>query len=228
VLTAWNRPAYLRQTLESWSQVERIGDYHVILRIDPGNPAVEATAHEFTDRLPLDVRVNEQRLGVLSNPHRALTDGFAEAEFVVYGEEDVLVSDDFLLYMEWAQEHFRDRPAVLAVTGTQRWWEPREWESENTATVHTIFAPTGWGTWRDRWEEVLAPDWQFDYRNRGWDWRINQYQLAVRGHVVVCPSHARSQHIGLEGGVHMQAHEFPGHLCPTWRPHFPRRRWREV
>lgn len=82
----------------------------------------------------------------MSNPHRALLDGFESgARFVVYGEEDVIVSNDVLHYFEWADRHFWKRKGVLVVSAVQRWWEPGPDEDEHTVQTRGIFAPTAIG-----------------------------------------------------------------------------------
>lgn len=227
VLTAWNRPGYLRESLESWARADRMDGYQMIVRLEPGNRAVRQVLSDFEDRIHLSIVENPTRLGVLTNPHAALTDGFSTgARFVVYSEEDVVVSNDVLRFYEWADKRFWKRKAVLTVNAVQRFWTPGDGEDEHTATAARRFAPTGWATWVDRWESILSPEWQHDYR--GWDWHINQTIVASRGYRTVLPSYARSQHIGRDGGVHMTPKLFESHLCPTFRPVFEQGEWREI
>ena len=61
------------------------------------------------------------------------------------------------------------------------------------------FNQWGWGTWRDRWEKVLLPDWDYDGTSgtamqSGHDWNIAL--RTMRGHVAVTPDASRTQHIG--------------------------------
>lgn len=221
VLTASHRPGYLSEVLDSWFRARGIDGYKVIVRVEPGSRAVLEVLENWRHRLDLDVRVNERRLGVRMNPFQAIDDAFeADASFVVYGEDDVIVADDILEMYEWAA---RKNPAdALGVIATQR-WIPYSAGQENDVTLLPYFAATGWGTWIDRWYDVLRPGWERG-DSRGWDWWIVDHLLGRWNFLM--PVYARSQHIGLEGGTHMTAREFDEHLCPSFRPHFPKRRWR--
>jgi len=59
VLTCWNRPEYLRQTLESWEKAIGVEKYEIMVRVDPGNPAVNDVLRSFDARLPLTVTGNQ-------------------------------------------------------------------------------------------------------------------------------------------------------------------------
>lgn len=223
VLTAWRRPGYLSDVLESWSKVRGVDGYKVIVRVEPGSREVLEVLDRWREHLNLDVRVNGRKLGVRMNPFQVIDDAFEDdAAFVVYGEDDVLVADDILEFYEWAAG--RDPGGALGVIATQR-WIPYSPGQENHAMQLPYFAATGWGTWIDRWYDVLRPGWERG-DSRGWDWWIVDHLLGPWDFVL--PVYARSQHIGLEGGTHMTPGEYENHLCPSFQEHFPKKKWRLV
>jgi hypothetical protein len=216
--TVNNRPAYLRETLDSWSRVRGIGDAYLLFQCEPGCPEAEdeCCAAGFASRA---VRVNRQRRGVLANPWQALESAFAlpvGSDFVILAEEDLVVSPDVLEYFTWAQR-YRDDPSVLGVTTHQHeerpgglpgaapadWSDPGRWHF------------WVWGTWRDRWERLLRDSWDTTYEEngggpsqRGWDWKFRNLLVTGKGMRMIAPSLSRSQHIGRHGGSHCSPADF--------------------
>lgn len=225
--TVNNRPRYLRETLESWSRVRGIGEHLMLFSCEPGCPeAVEVC--RTAGFAPGMIAVNSQRLGVLANPWAALDRAFCisagvPGDFVILAEDDMVVSPDVLEWFAWAQCYQAD-PGVLAVTAYQRLERPgglagsgdAEWDYHG---AHFWV----WGTWRDRWENVLRDDWDFTYTEngggplqRGWDWRIRNLYILGRGMRVIAPSLSRVQHIGKYGGTHCTPDQFEGLLSACY------------
>jgi hypothetical protein len=215
VTTAWKRPYYLEQTLAAWERVrgiEQAGRFCIML----GKSGRFAEAHDvieaFASRVPFDVHlhVDEGTLG----PWRTNADGmnFAFSDpavsFAVIAEEDILPADDALEFLSWGRDEFADDPAVLVVNAHSRcgqgWDGPgvKDDPDADPALVRLLpyFNQWGWGTWRDRWEDVLLPDWDYDGTSGtqgfdgGHDWNIAI--RTMRGHVAATPDASRTQHIG--------------------------------
>jgi hypothetical protein len=212
--TVHNRPDYLSETLDSWLQVR--SDMQWLFRCEPGCPAAVSTCRSFT--MPSTVTVNPVLLGVLANPWHALEDAFATgADFAVLAEEDIIVSPDALEMFAWCQR-YRDDPSVLAVSLHQRDAQPGGLAGVTTARWDYDGAHMWvWGTWRDRWENLLRDDWDFAYTEngggplqRGWDWRIRNKWCLQEGMRVIAPSISRAQHIGKYGGAHATPAQFAG------------------
>jgi hypothetical protein len=215
--TVNNRPAYLRETLESWSRVRGISGHELVFRCEPG--CFEAfQACSDADFAPGTVFLNGTRLGVLGNPRQALGDAFGlGAEFAVLAEEDMVVSADVLEYFAWAAGRFRDDPSVLGVTTHQHDERPgglagagpADWSRDDRWHFWV------WGTWRDRWERLLRDSWDTSYTEngggplqRGWDWGFRNRLVVGGGMRMIAPSLARSQHIGRYGGTHCSPADF--------------------
>ena len=69
--------------------------------------------------------------------------------FLIAMDEDTLVSDDLLRYMEWAATRFEDDPGVFCVCAHTAENMPADADPE---AVHLLprFRAWVWGTWRDR------------------------------------------------------------------------------
>ena len=106
VFTANDRPHYMARTLDLWSRVRGIGDCRLIFRCESGCPEMAAlcgTASDFAGEVT--VIVNEERHGVLRNPHTALTTGFAFGDFVILAEDDLTPADDTLEFLAWCDRY---------------------------------------------------------------------------------------------------------------------------
>jgi hypothetical protein len=229
VMTAYNRPGYLAETLSSWGRVRGSGKCFFDFYIDPSEET-ERVRNVITGGMevagnPLhSVHVNPVHLGVLVNPYRAFETTFTESftekkpdDFVILAEDDFVVGEDTLEYFAWASTRYAKNWRVLAVSATQL--EPQGAPDE----VLQLAGWTGWvwGTWRDRWESLLKPDWAPDYRYGGWDWRIINHWCGDMGMSTVVPALSRSQHIGKHGGAHTNPDTFEQHVSRCFTPNLP-------
>lgn len=201
--TVCGRPGYLSWVLESWRDVRGIADARLLFLCEPGCDEAVALC-EAVDFAERTVTVNKERLGILANPWHALEDGFARSDFVVLGEEDLIVSTDALEYLAWCRDRYRSDPGVLAVTTHQYAAQPGSMPGVMPQRFDQDPDPHlwVWGTWKDRWEGILRDDWDMDYSYRGWDWHIKDRHLTGRGMRLMAPCLSRSQHVGRLGGIH--------------------------
>lgn len=210
------RPMYLKSTLDSWADVDRDG-WRFHFGIEPGRYQQEC--YEMIGDWMIhgtDCRyVNEARQGVLNNPFICLGRAFDGTSFAVLAEEDVLVSNDVLAYMDWAAHAYREDRQVMGVCAFSR--------RRHTFGSHRVerlddFCPLIWGTWADRWSSI-RDGWHEAARGtkgveHGWDWGM-QRMRAQFGRKFLFPQSSRSQHIGVEG-VHCTKHIFPGTRAHTF------------
>jgi len=112
-----------------------------------------------------------------------------------------------------AATEFQDNPDVLAVCAHNQHgqgWDERgpardEDADQDTVRLLPYFNPWCWGTWRDRWEKILEPEWDKDCASggpadSGYDWNVQLRILPRHGMLCVVPDASRSQNIGaLEG-----------------------------
>jgi len=213
--TAWRRPYYLRETLAAWERVRSISQirlFQVSLGASDRLDEARDTIREFAGPIPHDVEVyeDEGNLGPWAVNAIALSRAFADplVDFAFMAEEDILPADDLLEYVAWAKDEFRDEPEVLLVNAHSRCgqgWDGPDVKDDPDADPAIIrlapyFNQWGWGTWRDRFQKILLPQWDWDGTSgtamqSGHDWNI---QLrSMRGYVAVTPDASRTQHIGM-------------------------------
>jgi FkbM family methyltransferase len=246
VCTALKRADYLRETLASWEAVRGIGQIHsftLALGYDEANfMSVLGAYDRFRQSTGLGkrarVKMDSAEARASRGMHRAIAEAvshvFADpaVDFVVCGEEDVIVSTDVLEYMEWARERFAGDEQVLCVlahsVGGQGWdrWEPAQDADADQAAIRLLpyMNAWGWGTWRDRWEKVLAPNWDMDCTSggpttSGWDWHVATRIIPQGGFLAVVPDASRSQNIGREGGWASNAESFAFSQAQSFRAH---------
>jgi hypothetical protein len=194
------RQKYLRASVDSWTRARGADQAQFIFCLEPPGsfPVADFTTY-VEGKFPGGARVItcDQYLGCLQNTRRAMEralsvggDGFA-----VLAEEDIEVSDDILEYFTWASERYRDDPGVLAVCAHTR----SSKMADHTAVVRASwFAPLAWGTWKDRWDSVLAPAWgpqEGSNNSESWDNKLKQV-IVSGGYQAVFPIRSRSLHIG--------------------------------
>jgi hypothetical protein len=220
VVTAYRRPQYLEETLKSWAQVvavRDVGRFMVALgHSDRKRSQLSLVAKmqaEFPT--PIDVVLDTPEASVAVGVNRALGEAAIRAfvsspcKFTVFGEEDVVVSDDVLEYMRWAAHRFeQDRQVVIACAHNRGGcgWDthepPRDADADQAAVrLLPYFNPWCWGTWQDRWHDVLRPWWDWDCNSggrndSGYDWNIQKRILPRVGGLCTVPDAARSQTIG--------------------------------
>lgn len=242
MMTGWRRPQYLRQTLASWAQVDGIRDVAVFrICLDPSDRTDKMLAVIAEARgehaLDIQARVHPQHLGVSVNPVESGTTVFREhpeVDYLVLAEEDLIVADDTLRYLAWADEMFRDNPEVLIACAHSP-DDPAADADPSAVVLQRRFRCWIWATWRDRWFGTLEPTWDRAYytgnqetgQQAGFDWNIDL--RVIRGHdphtkgqkyLCALPLASRSQNIGRFEGVHADPTAFPGTLNPSFQEKF--------
>lgn len=200
--TANDRLDCMRQALESWSKVRGVGNAMLLFRVEPGNQEMLRLCGEASDFAgEVMVFENAEKYGELGNPWHAIDTAFTFGDFVILAEDDDLVSTDVLEYFAWCRDYYAGHTNILTVNAFRH----HGGEVPDDAVQQTAgFTSWIWGTWQDRWHGLLRNDWDFDYRHRGWDWRIIDHWLGSMGYKTVQPGASRSQHIGVDG-VHFRS-----------------------
>lgn len=221
VFTAYNRPQYFNPVMASWTAARWFAIWPNEVFLEPSS--IQDTMADIAHHHGAQVHFNPTRYGVLSNPWHALEHTFTGgADFAVLAEDDVLVSDDILEYFTFAARAFRNE-RVLAVCAAS--FAPASPPEHTQQLLYTTqFCPLVWGTWADRWTNVLRDTWDHDYSSgtpeapqSGWDWNINL--RLMRDWHIIAPAASRSTHIGKEQGVHTTADSFPGSVAATFTAH---------
>lgn len=203
------REVYLREALASWRRVRGLAVLsHMTFRVEPNGQQDSCLEiiRDFADDIPCDVQVvlNDRVLGVRENPHAGFASEFAGgSDYVIYAEDDTVVASSYLEYQRWAAFAVQSDPSALAVCGFRHGdleIPPRV----QPACLISGFVPIGWGTWKDRWENILQPRWFYDRPNShghhvGWDWTLNEVILPELGMKCLFPHRSQTDHRGFNG-----------------------------
>lgn len=210
--TVYDRPHYFAPTLSSWSNVRGLERWHVVFRIEPSEAqdVMVRLIEQFVEVMRLTdykIVVNERRLGVLHHPWVGFEELFSEYDFVVRAEDDLVVSTDILEYLEWASIRYRMESNVGAVHSYSMDRREDTEDQDSDVVLRPWFNPLIWGTWKDRWVEVIRDTWDHDYSTfnghpgleSGWDWNLNTRIFPEYGLLCAHPCQSRTDHIGVHG-----------------------------
>jgi hypothetical protein len=209
--TVNNRPHYLAQALQSWSQVRGIGNVRLEFHCEPHDECIQICDEvDFAESL---LFVNAAQLGSQRNTYVALDTAHQRSDYVVLAEADMIVSDDILELHTWARDTYEYDSRTLALVAGRG----QEAASDDPAAVVPDWRIGWcWGSWTDRWD-YIGPDWDLDWQPGGhfareWDTRISDYWCREQGHRTLIPALSRVQHVGVEDGINSykwdaQSHE---------------------
>lgn len=213
-ITAANRPNYFHETMSTWRKARGFYDWKVVIRLEPTPQIGEhLETIEELEHPNLRTIINPEVYGVLHHPWVGFNELFEYSDFVLRGEDDLLVSDDVLEYFEWAAETYKDDKEIAAAVGYTG--APLDREKDGDVHRDPGFGPWVWGTWYDRWDEYIRDTWDHDYSTynerpgiqAGWDWNLNTRVLPGLSKKCIYPAQSRVQNIGVVG-VHGTAQNF--------------------
>lgn len=205
MLPVFNRPDYLKQLLESF---RRTSDWHLFIVFDKSPKTDELISIVKTaslDVIKVHMEVNEPRKGMVQNAWDGMEWAFRMgSEFTVCLEDDLWLSPDFFLLMNWYKRNFQDRPLAFGAYGAQGGnakGEPDE------LLVTDYFTGNGWAVFPECWDKWFRPFWfnvdlgmkHFGPTCIGNDWNISG-AFREFGVKMPFPALARSKHMGKTGG----------------------------
>ncbi len=220
LITACKRPYYLKPTLTSWALADDANDLDGVV-IALGRSPKEMEQRELIKELVPGARtwLDSDRAAASNGMHRAIAESASrifralKPDFLIFGEEDVVVSSDIVSYMTWAAEKFKDDPRVLLVNAHNRGgqgWDPHQpaedaEANQNAVRLEPYMNAWVWGTWADRWEKVLEPNWDYECNSgeattSGYDWQIATRIIPSGNFLAVVPDASRSQNVGRKEG----------------------------
>lgn len=156
VLFAYRRPNHLRQALASLSRNPAAKATRLTIYCDgPKDPAdrelveqTRAVAHATQGFKELTVIERVENLGLAESVISGVTHALTTSECVIVMEDDLVVSTDFLDYMNQALDLYRHNQNVISIHGYMY-----AVEQDLPQTVFLRGADCwGWATWRRGWE----------------------------------------------------------------------------
>ena len=242
--TACWRPFYLQQTLSAWLEargIERVRRFVIGLGGSPRIAEARQVIADFAAAAPFEVETLEDsgKIGpwraIANAGNRALAD--PDVNFLIVCDEDTLVADDALDLLMWERARCENDPRVLLVCAHSRccqgWDGPHVKDNPDAdpavVRLQPYFNQWGWGTWRECWESVLIPDWDYDGTSghpvqSGHDWNIAL--RTMRGYLAAVPDASRTQHIGDTGGMFSSASTLAWSKAASFRESRPRAEYR--
>jgi hypothetical protein len=238
---AWRRPYYLDRALESWANADGIKDIRrFIVGLGPSDKTQEnlQVIDKWEGLMGREIEVKPDSPRAIASPamHRPMGEAVCYAwedpdvDWVILSEEDNEVSNDIFHYMKWSQRTFQDNEAVLLVCAHNLPWLPGfvgpapsdkgtkpnddPDEDETIVRLKRGFDSHAWGSWRERWAEVLEPTWDYECNSggpttSGCDWQIATRVMPRGGYLAVTPDASRSANYGRDEGVYMVAGDKP-------------------
>ncbi|MBS0176752.1 MAG: glycosyltransferase family 2 protein [Nitrospira sp.] len=240
VVFAYNRPLHLQRTLDALAacRLAKRTEVHVFAD-GPRKPAaaeavaevrhvleLEARAGRF---LALHVHASDVNLGLANSIIRGVGQVLATSDRVIVLEDDLLVTADFLEFMNDCLEYYKDNASIGAVTGFCPLEALPRGYAEDVFVVCRN-SSQGWGTWGRVWQDVdwsasgiekLNHDWalrrafnqegndRYDRLRRQLAGHIDSWSirfglsLFLRGLGTVYPAVNRIANIGYDGsGIH--------------------------
>ena len=216
----YRRVAYTGRIMEAAAKIPEFAGLPAVVSIDRYNAGIQAElmsiAAKFFPQATIDLK--DSKVGCNVNTRSAISAAFGTgADFVFHIEDDILLSPDAGQWVKWAAENFRDDPGIFTVS---TWRHASGWhgrsdippEQRLQAKRQPFFCCWGWGTWRDRWDEILAnwtPD-TTDSHDLSWDVVVGRTRGPSR--CEIAPMVSRAQNIGSDFGTHRGCC-----ILPSWQ-----------
>lgn len=166
ILFVFNRPNHTEQTIESLKK-NRDAE-NTVLHIFSDGPRDESDVseveqvrkyvHSVDGFGKIDIREQSENWGLRNSVISGVSEILNEYDAVIVLEDDIVTAPGFLTYMNRSLEKYRDECTVWSIAAhSPEVAVPESYQWDNYAAPR--FSCWGWGTWRDRWEQV---DWEYD------------------------------------------------------------------
>jgi len=206
-MTAYNRPDYLKDTLEDLAK-NNITDWHFFISVDPSNKLEEIKQVLDKDYgfVSKTITINEQRKNHRLNQFSAIETAFnAGSTFNCHMDDDLHISPDAIELANYYERTFRDKPLTFNSYGLFNYDSNPNEPSKLLSRVGS-FTGLGWNCFRENFESVFRPNWFHDelalklFGSYGWDWAVaawcKQNNLSE-----IFPAFSRTNHRGRECGT---------------------------
>ena len=155
VVFGFNRPNHMKRMLESLCSNPESEDSKVIFYIDgydnKNNQLIQKTLDivnknwNFSDKV---VNFRESNLGCKFNIILGITEVLEKNESVIVLEDDLILSKNFLNFMNTSIEKYKMSDKVWSISG---WGHPQLLNRRSGSSFSSLTSPWGWGTWKENW-----------------------------------------------------------------------------
>lgn len=205
VFTAYNRPQYLVDTLDKWSNVDLINEQDIYFSIDPSGQThrIVELITDFKNKINGNVyiNINDKIYGCAKNTWSVIDRAFEQYDFVIVAEDDIFPSKDILKYFDYLIDKYENDEQIAVICTN---YERDDWDQTKISRFNG-FRVQIWGTWKDMWSKYIKDTWDFDYSTgvnggpSGWDWNLTLRVIPNNNLKSIVPHSSRSQHMGVQG-----------------------------
>jgi len=163
VLTAYNRLDRLKKTMESLSNCYYFDKDDLTVYVDGGKNKEDwgkvDEVWEYVKGTSVEAYRTRSNWGLKSSSLSAINDALLLSDKIIFVQDDMQFSRDFLQFMDWALNEFENRKDIMFVTGYSHIEQP-------TCYLTTLLAD-GLGIWRDKYSEKynLYPNYKIFARH---------------------------------------------------------------
>jgi hypothetical protein len=230
VFTVFNRPQYLKRSLEEWSKVDGINHFDFYFKIEPSDflnenmSAIRNFKYSSGANVVCMLNIDQQGCGL--NTWEAFDLMFKTYDFVILAEDDIHPSKDICRYFNYLENKYREDEEVAIISANHE----MDGYSEVELTRLGIFRGQIWGTWKKYWDLYIKDTWDFKYDSSvdggpaGWDWNLSLRVLPNNNLKTIAPHSSRSQHIGVDG-IHCNESVFFETLMKSFKDDYE---WKEL
>jgi len=195
LMPMYNRPDYLKITLNALKKCQNIEKFFIITFEEPNEDCSKIVDNiDFVEVIRFK---NINKLGIKENFASLLKIALKFEKFIVL-EDDIVPNRDFLNYFLWAFNEYNNNENVKTISAYSRTnGNPNDVELKNE------FCPWGWGSWSRKLNGFIDFSFKDTY---GWDESINKY-IIYNKLFSVKPIISRVQNIG-ECGTYVVSPEW--------------------
>ncbi len=161
VIFAWKRPYIFSKLVSSLSRCTFISDTEVFVFIDGPKTDDDIVEIEKTEKIAKRIHAKQlhiirrnENFGLRKNIKEGVYDVVTRFGRVIVLEEDLIVSPDFLLFMNKMLDKLSPSQRVFSVSG---WTPPLHIPADYGYSIFFFPRPSswGWGTWAEVWEDFM-------------------------------------------------------------------------
>ena len=158
VIIAYKRPENLKALLLSLEKNKELHNSKIYFFIDKfknleeeiPNKEVIRIANIFSKKYNVEIIKNSRNLGLKSNILNSIKYIFSKYEKAIFLEDDLIVGESFLNFMNTSLNLYKDNKKVKHISGYNY---PLKIKKYNSSFFTRYMSCWGWATWKDRWEE---------------------------------------------------------------------------
>jgi hypothetical protein len=172
VIFAYNRANMIKRMLQSLGNCDGIEKYDIWIFFDASKDNLDDEKKVYDARHVAEKILDngyfkniktfyrEKHLGLAESVISGITKAFSEYDSVICLEDDLVFSQDYLMYMSSMLDKYREDKKIWSISGYSPFLNRLE-VLDSELYLGYRASSWGWGMWKDRWESI---DWNMtDY-----------------------------------------------------------------